>query len=262
MGAVFEHGEPVLLCERTDRVQVGDRHRQVHRHDRLGALGDQCRRGLDVDAPGVRIDVGKHRHAAGEESRRGGRLERVGRHDDLGARLHAHRLKRDLERDRAVGHAQGVLAVVALGEGGGEGCRAFVRQREAAPVAVADCGEDGALLVRSARRPLRPGVRANRRAAEEGQPAGCRDGHGATVAAGSRTRARGRIGRASPGELMPPSAAAGQKTRAPSGKGRVTSGRRRSVCRAGSRSRWRSGRRMRRLRGCLRWPARRRRRRR
>ena len=208
----------MLPGERPDRVQVGDGHGKVDGNNRLRALGDQGRRGLDVDAPGVRVDVGEEGDAAGEKSRRGGRLERVGRHDDLGARFHVHRLQRDLERDGAVRHAEGMFAVVALGEGVGEGCRAFVRQREAAPVAVAERRDQGLFFFRAARRPLGPRLAADGSSTQESQSAGCCGGHGATVAAGLRPRAHGRIGRASPGELMPPSAAAGRKTRAPSGK--------------------------------------------
>ena len=109
----------------------------MDRDDCLRSLGDQRLRRAHVDAVRVRIDVGEHGCAAGEQGRGRGCLERVGRDDDLGARFYAHRLERYFERDGAVRDAEGVGAVVAFGERPAEGLGALVGQREAAPVALA-----------------------------------------------------------------------------------------------------------------------------
>ena len=106
--AVLDQGHAVATRDVGEPVHRRRIAPHVHDADRPGAGRDAALHVVGIRGEGAGVDVAERRRAAALEDRRGGREERVGRHDHLGARLHAHREVGAVERGRAAVHRERV----------------------------------------------------------------------------------------------------------------------------------------------------------
>ena len=110
--------------------------------------------GLRVEAVGVRVHIGEHRHGAGLEHGHRRAVPGIGRDDDFIAELEAERLDGGEQRDRAVGETDAVFGAMQFRKARGEFAGVLAGHREPAPVTAFDDAHD-ALDVRGPE--LRPG---------------------------------------------------------------------------------------------------------
>ena len=83
LGSIFDDDEVMAAGDVQDGVEIRGLAMQVHRQDRLGAVGDRRLDLGDVHVEGVGVNVDEHRAGAGVVDRRHGRDEGAGDRDDL-----------------------------------------------------------------------------------------------------------------------------------------------------------------------------------
>ena len=101
LGAVLDDEDPPFPRKREKRTHVRDLSVQVDDDHRLRPRRQDLRDRLRVEKM-VLADIREHHLRADAGGAGGGRAEGIGRHDHLVPRTDAARLKRQLERDRAV----------------------------------------------------------------------------------------------------------------------------------------------------------------
>ena len=106
LGRVFHHPQAVRAGHPHDRIHVGRLAEQVHHDDAAGARRDRRLDRVGGDAPRGGIDVDEHRLAAAIAHGVGGGDVGHRGHDHLVARLHVHAGEDEMERRRAVRHAE------------------------------------------------------------------------------------------------------------------------------------------------------------
>jgi hypothetical protein len=111
---VIQHAEVARPRNGLDRIDVARLSPEVHADDACGARRDQALDLRRINRARDRIHVTEHRRDLLPLQRMSGRDKRERRHDDLAR--HAERPNRDLERNGAVAHGDGVLHLTVLGE--------------------------------------------------------------------------------------------------------------------------------------------------
>jgi hypothetical protein len=117
LGAIFDHPDIVGAGKSQDAVHVAGPACQMHGQDADRARGDERGNRLRRDVLAVRINVGEHRNAAGQEHTAGRCNEAAWGHDDFVARLNVENSQRGVQCYRTIGHCDcvssaGVVAIL------------------------------------------------------------------------------------------------------------------------------------------------------
>ena len=143
-----------------NRLHVASQPAEMHGHDRRGARGDRGRNARRVQVVGRGVDIGKDRHQARVEDRRGAGHERERRQDDFRAPREPQRFEPHLQGAGAAVDRQAVGRALGGGKSALEGDDAVAA--EPPPLPSSHDVSDGVDLGVVEDRPCRIGVGADR----------------------------------------------------------------------------------------------------
>jgi len=96
MRSVFDHGDAVPVGQRIQRVEIECSACVMHRHDRLGSLGDGLLYQRGAGHQGVTVDIDKHRSGSQQADHVGCRHPGLRRRNHFIARPYAQRQQRNV----------------------------------------------------------------------------------------------------------------------------------------------------------------------
>src|SRR5581483_4330710 len=108
LGAVLDHGETVTIGDLEQPIHVDGVTEEVHRDDRARPLDHEGLDQVEIEVPGDRLGVDRHRNAAVAVDTERSRDVRASADQDLGAGLEAERAHSELERRGAARHGDAV----------------------------------------------------------------------------------------------------------------------------------------------------------